>query len=262
MNVENLRIRYPELIAYMESEGYHENYIYKVEREVKRILAGATHGWVSYSDVYQGYASRSKSQHYLRQKRTILGLIEHFDVLGLYPDSLRRHKIVERAKYYRLNNEFKSVIDYYCDVEKKRGKKDSTIYGESSNAAAFLYALMEKGFETLQSITEDAILSEFIGAGGRLSRSNSNKKNIVAVLNACIPQDPETFERILSYFPVLRETRKNIQYLQPEEIAALKKVLEDANSTLSHRDKAICIMALNTGLRCCDIAGITLASIN
>lgn len=44
-----------------------------------------------------------------------------------------------------LSDEFKTVIDYYCAAEKKRGKKGTTIYGESSNASTFLYALQEKG---------------------------------------------------------------------------------------------------------------------
>jgi len=263
MNIENLRSRYPELIDYLHSEGYNENYIYKVVREIKRILEGAgKKDWESYSDVYQEYADRSKSQHYLRHKRTFLGLIEHFDIWGLYPNSRRRHKIVKRAKYHMLTDEFKAVIDYYREAEKKRGKKDSTIYGEASHASTFLYKLQEKGIKTLQAITEETVLSVFIGVDGRLCRSYSYKKDVAAVFKACIPQDSEVYEKILSYMPVLRESRKNIQYLQQDEIAALKYVLADTSSSLSLRNKAIGLLALNTGLRCCDIAGMTLAAID
>jgi len=263
MNTENLRVQYPDLLAYMESAGYHENYIYHVKREIIHILKNVDNeGWKSYSDVYQEYVSQSKSSQYLRNKRTFLGLIEHFDVYGQYPNRQRRQKIVKRAKYHMLSDEFKTVIDYYCAAEKKRGKKDTTIYVESHNASTFLYTLQENGFETLQAITEEAVLSVFIGSDGRLRRNYSYKKNVAAVFKACIPQDPETFERILSYFPVLRETRKNIQYLQPEEVVALKQTLKNANSPLSLRDKAISTLALNTGLRMCDIAGMTLTSID
>ena len=263
MNVENLRRRYPELINFMENAGYNKHYVYQVKREIKRILNEASKkGWISYSDVYQEYADRLKSEETLRNKRTYLGLIEHFDESGQYPDGRRRQRIVRRDKYHILIDEFKAVIDHYCAAEKKRGKKDTTIYGESHNAATFLYELQKKGFETIQAISEEAVLSVFIGTDGQLRRSCSYKKNVVAVFKACIPQAPETFERILSYFPALRETRKNIQYLQPEETAALKKALVDSNHSLSLRDKAIGILALKTGLRCCDIAGMTLASID
>jgi len=247
----------------MESAGYYENYIYHVKREIKRILARADkEGWKSYSTVYQEYERRLKSPHTLRNKRTFLGIIEHFDVFGQYPDGRRRQQIVKRSKYHLLTDEYKAVIDYYCAAEEKRGKKDTTIYGESHNAATFLYALQKKGYETLEAITEEAVLSVFIGEDGHLQRSCSYKKNVAAVFKACIAQDSETYERILSYFPQLRETRKNIQYLQPEEIVAIKQVLADANSPLSRRDRAIGILAMNTGLRCCDIAGLKLASID
>lgn len=263
MNVEKLRERYPELIDFMESEGYYKNYVDKVRREIKRILAGVDKkGWSSYSDVYHEYARKSKSSQYLRHKRTFLGLIEHFEVFGQYPDRRRRQEIVRRDKYHLLTDEFRAVIDYYCAAEKKRGKKDTTIYGESNNAAAFLYTLQEKGFDNLKAITEEAVLSVFVEADGNLHRSYSYKKNVATVFKACIPQDSETFDRILAFFPVLRETRKNIQYLLPEEITALKQTLASENSPLSLRDKAIGILALYTGLRCCDITAMTLDSID
>lgn len=263
MNVQNLRDNHPKLIVFMENAGYFNNYIYQIKREINHILTKADQeGWRSYSDVYLEYAGRLKSPHTLRNKRTFLGLIEHFDMYGQYPDGRRRQKIVKRAKYHMLTDEFKAVIEYYCISEEKRGKKDTTIYSESNNASSFLYTLQEKGYETLQAITEEAVLSVFIGTDGRLRRSCSYKKNVAAVFKACIPHDPEAFERILSFFPALRETHKNIQYLQAEEITAIKQTLKDENSPLSLRDKAISTLVLNTGLRMCDIAGMTLTSID
>jgi hypothetical protein len=142
MNVDNLRERYPELITYMQIAGYSRTYIYKVQSEIKRVLAGADEKrWRSYSDIYQEYAEKLESQQTLRNKRTFLGLIEHFDTYGLYPDGRRRQKIVQRATYHMLTDEYKAVIDYYGAVERKRGKKDTTIYGEASHASTFaIYA--------------------------------------------------------------------------------------------------------------------------
>lgn len=263
MNVKNLKDNYPKLITFMEDSGYSEIYVNRIYREIKRILAEAdSRGWGSYNDVYLEYTRKSGSPSYLRDKRAQLGLIEHFDIYGLYPNGQRRQEIVPRGKYHLLVADFKSVIDYYCIAENKRGKKESTIYVESSNAATFLFEMQQRGFDTLEKITEEAVLAVFLTPEGSLRRSCSYKKNIAAVLKACMPQAPETFTRILAFLPALRERRKNIQYLLPEEISRLKQLLADDGSPISYRDRAVGVLALYTGLRCCDIAGLTVASID
>ena len=263
MNLQNLRESHPKLLSFMEENGYSKCYTGKLKREIKYILANAeSKGWISYADVYKEYIGRLNSMSNLRLKRTYLGIIEHFDLRGLYPNGQRRHKIVGLSKYYQLNQEYRAVIDYYSAVEKARGKKDTTIYVESQNAACFMLALQQAGYDSLDRITEEAVLSFFVTPEGKLYRSCSYKKNIAAVFKACIPQEPETFNRILAFLPALREKRKNIQYLKPEEVALIKQVLANKESYISLRDRAIGTLALYTGLRCCDIAGLTMGSID
>jgi integrase len=86
--------------------------------------------------------------------------------------------------------------------------------------------------------------------------------HITAVLKACIPYHPETCHLILAFLPSLRETRKNIQYLTSEEIQKVKEALANGKNPLTLYDKAIGILVLYTGLRGCDIAGMTLDSID
>ncbi len=263
MNVENLRDNYPKLIYYMETNSYSKTYVDRFKREIKKILVATdSNKWSCYTDVYLEYTQTSKSPGYLREKRTIIGAIEQFDVFGRYPDGRRRHKLFKRGAYWLLSEEFKSIIDYYCKAEKKRGKKDSTIYTESGNASTFFLSLQQKGTDSLDKITEEAVLSVFISPNGELLRSCSYKKNIAAVLKAAIPYRPQTCPRILAFLPALRETRKNIQYLSPEEIKKAKDTLADSKSKLTFRDKAIGVLALYTGLRGCDIAGLTLDAID
>jgi integrase len=66
----------------------------------------------------------------------------------------------------------------------------------------------------------------------------------------------------LAFLPALRETRKNIQYLTSEEIQKVKDTLADGENPLTLGDKAIGMLALYTGLRGCDIAGMTFDSID
>jgi len=212
--------------------------------------------------VYEDYAKKLKSSSNLRMKLTSLGIIEHFDLHGHYPNGYRRQNIVKRGNYHLLNQDFKAVIDYYAIAEKTRGKKGSTITGESHNASSFFLALQQAGYDSLNKITEAAVLSFFVSPEGKLYRSHSYKKNIAAVLKACIPTNPEIFKKILAFLPALRENRKNIQYLKPNEIAALKDVFASRDAFLSFRDRAIGILALYTGLRSCDIAGLTMGAID
>ena len=263
MNVQNLRDNYPKLISYMETNGYSKTYVDRFKREIKKILVAVdSKQWSCYTDVYLEYTKTSSSPDYLRNKRTIIGAIEQFDVFGRYPDGRRRHKLFKRGAYALLSEEFKSIIDHYCEAEKKRGKKSSTIYTESHNASTFFLSLQQKGMDSLVKITEKAVLSIFMSQDETLLRSCSYKKNIAAVLKACIPYRRQTCPRILAFLPALRETRKNIQYLTPEEIQKVKGTLTDSENPLMLRDKAIGILALYTGLRGCDIAGLTLESID
>ncbi len=264
MNVQSLQERYPLLISHMKKDGYSGLYISKIEREIQRILLRADEkGWKSYTDVYLDYTKTSQSSSYLYVKRTILGAIENFETLGINPGNRHRHSVLKMTGYDALSKEFKSLIDYYCKSEKNRGKKETTIYTESHNATTFLLALQKKDMDTLEKITEKGVLEIFTGQNGSPSRSYSYKKNIAAVLNACVTFFPQNLcVRVLSYLPALRQRRKNIQYLTSEEISRIKSVLTEKDSALSLRDKAIGLLVLYTGLRGCDIAGLTMADID
>jgi integrase len=265
MDVQNLRDNYSKLIAYMEESGYSTCYTQRVRREIDRILSGAdSRNWASYTDIYLECAKKSSSRQYLRSKLTYLGIIENFDKRGQYPGR-RRQKIVMRGLYYLLLPEFKAVIDCYQASEKKRNKKASTITNEASHGASFLYALQQKGITTVDAITERAVLSVFIGEDEVPRRSYSYKKDVAVVFKACIRENSDSsgsLARALAYLPELRERRKNIQYLKPQEVERVKQVLTNDDSVLSFRDRAIGTLALNTGLRCCDIAGLTFKDID
>ena len=261
MDVQNLQNKYPQLITYLESNGYSKLYIARLKRDIRRIIQQAKlKGWKTYTDAYMAYAVTSKSPSYLREKRTTIGAIEKFETLGLFPNGCQRHQILRTSNYDLLPSEFKSVIDHYRGSEKI--KKDTTVYTESHNATTFLLALHRKGMDSLDKITESAVLDIFF-QNGRLCRSCTYKKNVAAVLKTCIPFfSKDACARILTYLPDLREGRKNIQYLAPEEVLRLKAALTDSKSTIILRDKAIGLLALYMGLRSCDIAGLTKADID
>jgi len=264
MNIQNLQNTHHTLIAYMEEHGYNREYVTRLKFEIDRILSNAVNsGWTSYADIYRGYAEAKKSKQFLRNKLTFLGIIERFDLRGELPDGRRRQKVNERGKYQFLSQEFKSIIDNYRVAEIQRGaKKASTMYGEASNTASFLYELQYAGISTVAGITQKSVISVFLNDDGKPRRSCSYKKILAAVFKANIPENPEVFNRLIAYLPDLRETRKNIQYLSDEEVAKVKRILDESNSGLSRRDVAIGRLALCYGLRCCDIAGLKISDVN
>lgn len=261
MDLQNLKEHYGELISFMEKNGYSEHYIRLFREEIRHILSHAEgNSWESYRDIYLDYLKSPHSENYLRNKRTIIGALEQFDVFGRFPDGRRRHSLFERGTYHLLEPEFQELIDFYCQYERQRGKKETTIRGESHNAASFLFQMQEQGARCLEDITEESVLSFFVSEEGSLIKSCSYKKNIAAVFKAGLKWKAQQCRRILALLPMLRETRKNIQYLTADEIIVLRDAA--AQEGMSVRNRAILLLLIFTGLRGCDIAALTLDAVD
>ena len=261
MSMTNLREKYPELISKMESSGYSKDYIDRVRREIEHVLLLADSGIViSYAEVYCEYEKSGASADRLARKRGLLNIIEQFDLHGQPPDGTRRPKTIPQGAYHQLCTEYRAIIDYYVEAEKKRGKKEATIANESKAGAMFLLSLQQSGGMTLSEVTEAHVLAFFALPDGTIVHC-AYKKPVTAVLKACMPGFPHC-GKLLSYLPVLRPNYRNVQYLIDEEVARVKAVLTDAGSSISLRDKAIITIALYTGLRSGDIAGMMMGSID
>ena len=261
MNTANLRENYQKFITYMEENGYAKTYIGGFACEIRRILELAgSREWSCYTDVYLDYEHEKHSAGVLRSKKSIIAAIEQFDVYGKYPGCGGKNYIIPRGAYYSLCPDYKALIDLYRDIAKASGKKDSTIYTEASNASGFLLGLQLSGTSSLDEVTQESVLSTFIAPDGNMLRGCSFKKNVSAVFKACAPFYPEGCAKVLTFLPAFRKKRKNIQYLKASEIVKVKEVLSSGCGALTLCDKAIGMLALHTGLRGCDIAGLTLDS--
>jgi integrase len=263
MDEQNLQKNYPLLISYMEGADYSTHYIRRFRREIKHLLSGGKlKKWRTYKEIYLSDAKGTNSQSYLRDKRNVLGAIERFDLNGDYPNRSQRTNILRNSSYDYLSDEFKKVIDVYRRVAKQSGKKEAAIYTESHNATTFLLSLQRDAITLLSEITESAVLGVFF-KNGKPVKGYSYRKNVAAVFKACIPFFPEdTCKKVVFYLPALREERRIIQYLTREEVGRIKEVLGNSDSPLCLRDKSIGLLAIYTGLRCCDIAGLTLEDID
>lgn len=263
MEFQNLLGRHQELLSYMESNEYSELYIQRFRDEIRWIFRNAeSKQWASYTDIYLEYTHTPHSKDYLRDKRTIIGAIEQFDLYGNYPNGRRRHTLFSRGAYHLLVPEFQELINFYCEAEEKRGKKDTTIYNESHHAASFLLALQKDGADSMEKVMEEHVISFFVSEEGALIKSCSYKKDIAAVLKSGFTWNEKECRRILCFLPALRETRKNIQYLTGEEVSKIRAALDDCGNALTLRDRAIGMLLMYTGLRSCDVAGMALDAVD
>lgn len=262
MNLENLKNNYSKLISHMESVGYSNDYIGRILREIQFILGEAdTMNWNCYRDVCRYYEQIPLSIGNLKKKQAFIGVIKEFDLYDKYPDG-KWSRLIERGAYSKLVPEFRSLIDYYCTTERERGKKESSIRTEFKNSASFLLSMQEAGISRLDDITEEAVMAVFVSPDGKPLKSHSYSKFISTVIKACISLKPDTCRKILSFIPAMKEARKNIQYLTPQEAKNLLHTMNDMSNTLSLRDRAIGKLAYYTGLRSCDIVSMEISSID
>jgi integrase len=257
MEKQDLQTRAPILLSYLKEKGYSQIYIDRFRRTIKQVLKLRTQdSSITYTDIYRLSVEKDLTASTLRHKRSILGLIEQFDVKGIFPEHVRTGFLTVKG-YDLLPEEFRRAIDIFRFEESKCGKKSTTVYHESHNAITFFLALQKLGIQSFEQIEERHILSVFKGY------SCSYKKNASAIIKSCVPFFKEGLCcHVLSFFPELREKRRNIQYLTEVEVSKIKVTLTGANSTLTLRDKAIGLLAMFTGLRGCDIAGLKFSDID
>ena len=262
MNLKNLKENYPQLISHMRESGYSPSHIEWFRHELSHIFRLSESGALnSYADVLRDYIVSGRRQSYIKTARTVIRAIERFDLYGEYPDGTQKQTLKHKYSTDKLCPEFRSIIDYFIEIETERGIKQSSIVVESQNAAAFFLKIQQSGIEHLHEITEENTIGTFFDENNALVKGYSVKKNIAAVLNACTDRYPEC-ATIKTFLPALKRRRKNIPYLNAEEVFKIKQTLFSTENGLSLRDKAIGIIAISTGLRRSDIAGLTMNSVD
>ena len=262
MNFENLFQNYDKLIQHMRDAGYAESYISLLKTEINWLQKnGETAD--SYETACQIRQSQTKSPEMQRRYRLEYGILKRFDTCNIYPDYRRKDPLVKRGAYHKLNTEFRAVADACQKSGLTRKLKPQTVKGERSALSCFLLSMQEKGLEHLPEIGEEDAMSFFTDASGNVSLSDGYRKQISLALKEDLGSFSEDARRIQSYLPKTRPRRKNIQYLQPEEVECMHEVLDPENSPpLTLRNKAIAALLFFTGLRACDISSLTLDEID
>lgn len=263
MDKQLLKERYPFLIQYMEKNGMSKSHIEKIKICGRLIMKVIDNSLIkTYEELFEainncGYSTTRSS---VRKRKNSLGIIKQYVETGTYPSVSSKTGFMRYNSKDKLNKEFRQVIDYYDSIAHSSGLSNGTIYCRIHNAARFLLFMQEKGKGTLFTIDEKSVLSFFYN-GTEIIRSASCMKKISYVLRACSFRFPDC-QRILTFLPCLKKRRKNIDYISGDEDIRLRSVLDEKDTRISLRDKAIVVLAFYTGLRGCDIASLVYENID
>jgi integrase len=254
---------YADLIQKLKTSGYSKSYVERLETEINWLIRNQNREDIqSYGDACRIRISRTKSREMQTTYRRVYKTLENFDLYGKYPSGVYAGTSARRGSYWQLNPVFREVVDAYKDTGEKRGLKDTTIYKTSFSASSFLLAMQKRGRAALNDITEDDVISYFIREGGRRPLSGGCRDTLAAVFKSDLGVHTEAARQILAYIPVIRQRRKNIPYLKPEEADAIRNALSCPDSGLCMRNRAIGTLLFFTGIRGCDLLSMKLSDID
>ena len=264
MKGQTITNQFTPLLDFLSDKGYSTHYMqvvrtYVRKAEMKKRDNGAFDD-AFFREMYSDLQQQTSSFQTLRTGRGLIRMLRNYCVLGEFPTrkSSRFSFLRGMEEWYRLGKPFKDLIFKYVEAAMPY-KKDTTIYHEKSNAILFFSFLQERGCATFEDVTEQDVIS-FFYEEGKMKRGASFRKNILAVLRANAGIHPSV-PKIIDYLPKPIERPKNVQYLSEEEMGSIKHVLLN-DSNLCLRDKAVGILALYTGMRCCDIVSLTMENID
>jgi len=262
MDLENLRNSYPKLLSGMEEIGYSEVYIKGIHKMLQWIFAESEyHDWKDYPDVCSYFEQTSNTHNNYKRKRAYLGVIMEFDLYGKLPDG-KDSRLIKKGAYTKLEPAFKALVDHFRQTELERGVEKTTVNVWKNEASCFLNFLQEVGIYRLVDVREETALSFFISSDMKPIKGSGYRWTISRFLQTCIPMDTEGCKKVLSFIPMLRKSRKNVQYLTSEEHRKILYALGDVSIALTLRDRAIGQIAVRYGMRSGDIAALELNSID
>ena len=253
-----------ELLEYMKAHGYCGHYCKKVYYHARRVAVLSQEiRWDSYEEIWNWYSSQVHGKGYLRDVRTVLGILMEYQLYGILPNNrMTQNPLCPRKNCYSmLVPKFKTLVDYVYEVEKQRGLKPSTCKCTNIKASSFLYSLQQRGAENLSDVTEDDVLAFFYKDGTHL-RGQSTASRISLFFRTCAPIIPDECKRIELCNPNFHSSRKTIQYLTSDESDRFRNALNDDSNGLSYKERAIGSIIFYTGMRNSDISGLTLDSVD
>ena len=267
MDLTKFNERYPKFLNLMKERGYYRGYIHKFDRIARLILdEGEDDSIRTYEQFYYHMVEYHKyTERTCSEYKNLIGRLKVFVEDGIFlGDTGKPSGFLHYKSYDHLSSEFKCLIDSYIDIERKRGKlRESSIKNIVSCTASFFYYIQQTGVTTLSGIKNAQIVLHAFDDNQKRYNSYSTSKAISTALKRCMHLYPGgECRKIRGMIPEFPKRVRLYDNLQPEENEIVIAELDDEQSNLTYRSKAIGKLAYFTGMRRIDIANLHFENIS
>ena len=257
MDILLLESRWPSLLKYLHKQGFRKSYIklFSIEYStmLKKLKAGLYLSLCDYQDKFIAHHSPTKTtwRRYAAVKKIV-----RYVLSGEYPITIERMAIEE------LPEEYQTLIRECIARDKEKGNSPKSQKNYEDSLKTFFIHLYKNGILNLSEATENVVQSYFTCEGKIVRGYNTMMliKRFLTLCDDCI--DGITLEKIRSYLPCIKKKHKLYPALTDNEAQKIKDVLLKDDSGLSELTKAIGCLAFFTGLRTCDIVGLSIRDID
>jgi len=267
MDLTKFNERYPIFLNLMKEREYYRGYIHKFDRIARLVLdEGEDESIRTYEQFYYHMVEYHKyTEGTCFEYKNLIGRLKVFVEDGIFlGDTGKPSGFLHYKSYDHLSSDFKCLIDSYINIERKRGKlNESSIVNIVSCTASFFYCIQQTGVTTLSGIKNAQIVLQAFDGNQKRYNSYSVSKAISAALKRCMHLYPDgECRRIWGMIPEFPKRVRLYDNLQPEENERVIAALDDDQSNLTYRSKAIGKLAYFTGMRRIDIANLHFENIS
>lgn len=263
LDLSYLQNHLEELLSFMRSNDYSEEYIRCVRFVARRIIVlSRSIPWNTYKDILEWYQDQGLKPSYLKNIVASLGILEAFHLRNEMPNNRETPNALclRDNAYEHLSSEYRGIVDFAINQYEQKSLKQSTILGIKSAASSFLLYIQKAGAYRLELIDSYLAFSYFQSEAVRVNGKGVSLK-LRKFFKDCIPYSEEC-RRIMFLIPLAPSGRRNIQYITEEEGLAFISALTDLENGLSFKARAIGSILYYTGMRSSDIANLRLDSID
>lgn len=260
MDLTKLEKEFPYFLSHMRENGYAESYVSHIIAEFNWLLQNGK----EFEDYQEALNERLKetSTLYAVHRRSFFGMFQKFEENGELPDGSNNNPLSIRDAYRKLLPVFKSFVDEYVSSINNGVLQKETVYSRKCTLSRFLLSLQEQGCGNLEDIEQKHILKVFQLDENDPFKNHSKMRELLYIFSSVHSESEEEARRIALLIPPAKKTRKNIQYLNDEEIESIHNVLFDETNGLFLRDRAIGKILFYTGMRASDVAGLKFSDID
>ncbi len=250
----------------LQEQGYSAETLLRYKQKFRVLNSLAQRKGISdpSDDLFQEYLSDNKNKYTgeysvlkERQRIRVVNLIKSYIANGEADTSRRNGK---SASDGIKSQQFKNELDRFVVILREDQLQPSTICTYKRIVAYFLIYCEKKSYRSINELVSGDIRNFILYLYEQAYFKPNTITSALPGLKRYLSLYPEIGHLIMELPARLPRERKIIEIYNEAEAKAINEVLLDGN--LTKRDKAICLLLLETGLRAVDVCNIKLSDID